>query len=496
MKRLADLASSRKVERLLWLGFLLALPVTSFPWLPGVLGGLATVRPLAIYPLAVLAALVLVRRAFQEPLPKAFLPLLLFVVVVAISGSLAAVQPVPMFRFVTPLDRVIRNLLTLLLGIAFYFAAALVPQSRDDLRRTIRWLLLAFCVPLVWSSLQAPYVLWMRADPATWQPYFDRLNVLHHLLSIRNLQETRVSGLAYEPSWYAEQLSILVIPWLLTAVITRRSFFARRLGRFLVEDGLLVWTVAVMLLTFSRTGLVILMVQAGLAILMGSGQRVERGRGLARLLGPGRFWSRVALFAVAAAVFGAAVFALGSQNRYFSRLWRYFSDEEAAGGYWAYIAFGQRFIYWEAAFEMYAEHPVLGVGVGNFALYFPEALPAIRLFQYPEILDYIVPVEGRAELVTPKNLFLRLLAETGLVGLALYLGFWAAVGAEWLSIWHAGREDEERAGWARAFLLGMAGSVLVAFSTDSFALPTIWVCLGLVTAAARGRPEMPADRGA
>jgi O-antigen ligase len=487
--------------KVLWAAFLVALPVTSTPWLPEALGGATTVRPLAFFPLFPLIVYLLARRLFREGLPRALLPLVLFAVVAVIGGALAAVRPVPEFRFVTPLDRVIRNLLTLGMGASFYLAAALIPRTREDLKFTVRWLLIGFGVSLAWSSLQAAYVLNIRADPVTWEPFFDRLNTIHHWISTRNLQERRVTGMAYEPSWYAEQLTILVLPWLLVAAVRRESVFNRRLGAFLIEDALLVWTAAIMMLTFSRTGLVILFLQVGLTILVGSGRKGADRSGLfARLLAPENLVRRIGAFALVAVLFAAVVFSVGSRNRYFSRMWRFFTDEEAGGNYWAYIAFGQRFAYWEAAVSMYAVQPVFGIGVGNFALYFEDHLPHIPLYQYPEILELIVPAQGYNELVTPKNYFLRVLAETGLVGLAAFGGFWLVVTGSALDLQLHPRGDEQRYTWGRVGAVGLLACLLVAFSTDSFAMPNIWVFMGLITAAAhcdeaadrQGNP--PSDR--
>jgi O-antigen ligase len=472
--------------KVLWVAFLVALPVTSTPWLPAAIGGWTTVRPLAAFPLIPLTGYLLVSRLFREKLPRALLPLLLFAIVAALGGVLASVRPVPEFRFVTPSDRVIRNLLTLGMGAAFYLAAALIPRTREDLRFTVRWLLIGFGIPLVWSSLQSLYVLNIRSNPAVWEPYFDFLNQIHHFFSIRNLQERRVTGLAYEPSWYAEQLTILVLPWLLVGFVRRRSFFRRRLGPFLIEDGLLAWTIGIMILTFSRTGLVILFLQLGLTILIGTGRRgSERPGALARLLSSENLLRRVAVLAAAVVLLGAVVFAVGSQNRYFSRLWRFYTDEEASGGYWSYIAFGQRFAYWEAALGMYAEQPLLGIGIGNYAFYFEEHLPDIPFHQYPEIIELILPDRGLNELVTPKNFFLRVLAETGIVGLVVFAGFWLANGASALELQLHPRGDEPRYFWGRAGVLGLLACLLVAFSTDSFAMPNIWVFMGLVTSAER-----------
>jgi O-antigen ligase len=71
----------------------------------------------------------------------------------------------------------------------------------------------------------------------------------------------------------------------------------------------------------------------------------------------------------------------------------------------------ERLAHWQAALEMARHQPWLGVGFGNYE----AAYPAFALINWPDAL-------GHAH-----NYYLNLLAETGVVGLAAYLFFWAAV---------------------------------------------------------------------
>ena len=485
MKMIDSPNLSNRWLRVLWVIFLLSLPVTSFPYLPSALGGTATVRPLAIYPLLVLVIVVFGWRVFRERLPRSFLPLFTFILVALISSVLAAQRSVPDFRGVSSLDRIIRNLLTLGLGVSFYTVVALIPKTREDLLFTVRWLLIGFSVTLLWSSAQSLYVLNLKTNPVFWEPIFDRLNEIHHFFSIRNLQQRRVTGLAYEPSWYAEQLSILVLPWLMTAIVRRDSFFQWRFKWLILEDILFAWSTGIMVLTFSRIGLVILFVLIGITIMVGTQRKTDSKNIVARTLSSGKFWQRLGLFAVVFVFLGAVTFSVSSNNKYFSRLWSYWTDEEAAGDYLTYIAFGQRFIYWDAAVDMFEQEPVFGVGLGNFALYFEENLPEIKLYRYPEILELIVPEKGANELVTPKNLFVRVLAETGAVGFAFFGVFLLNLFGLSLGLWWHKSGDQLAYLVGRAGVLGLLAAALVAFSTDSFAMPNMWVMAGIITAASR-----------
>jgi hypothetical protein len=86
------------------------------------------------------------------------------------------------------------------------------------------------------------------------------------------------------------------------------------------------------------------------------------------------------------------------------------------------------------------------------------------------------------ELPNIKSLWVRLLAETGLVGFSLFIC--------WLYLhWQSAHFLENTNVNDRMKVIALAGKFTIlalafeGFSVDSFALPYLWVALGLVTAA-------------
>jgi O-antigen ligase len=80
-----------------------------------------------------------------------------------------------------------------------------------------------------------------------------------------------------------------------------------------------------------------------------------------------------------------------------------------------------------------------------------------------------------------KSLWVRILAETGLVGFAIFLGWLFVI---FLSARYLLKNENSlmrTIGWAGIFML--VAMILDGFSVDSFALPYIWATTGLVTAA-------------
>ncbi|MFZ1754900.1 MAG: O-antigen ligase family protein [Caldilineaceae bacterium] len=97
----------------------------------------------------------------------------------------------------------------------------------------------------------------------------------------------------------------------------------------------------------------------------------------------------------------------------------------------------ERLAHWLAATRMWETTPWLGVGPGNYAAVYPD----VRLPAWENAL-------GHAH-----NIYLNVLAETGLFGLAAYLLMWAGI-AGWL--WK-GTRAACSGSWERALLVGVLG---------------------------------------
>ncbi len=459
-----------------WALLFVALPVTSFPFFPGGLGGKTLVRPLAVYPLIILVVLITIPRLFSRPLPRTFLPLFAFIIVAFISSIAAFSLDIEALRGVSIESRFLRNIITLGIGSAFYLTISLLHQTREDLNFSLRWLYTGFTIALIWGTLQALYVIYFSPQ------YFDLISELQSLISTRRLFPTRISGMTYEPKWFAEQISFLLLPWLLGSIITKRSVFQWRFKWLTVEWILLAWSVVIVAFTFSRTGLFMLAALSFLAFLLyrsHSGDRSGSSSGRPAKK-RGRRFLEAALITLAVLIFTITI---GAQNRYISRFWRYWTDDRPARKtYLEYIGFQQRFVYWQTALRTFEEFPVLGVGLGNYAYYFDEMLPNQTYNRQPEIVRQITPVEGRNRLITPKNLYARLLAETGLIGTVIFTTFIIAVLGCALFLWYS--ESPEQRFWGLSGILGLFVFLFVIFSYDSFALPNMWVIFGITTAAA------------
>ena len=474
------------IVKFCWALLFLTLPVTSFPFFPGGLGGKTLVRPLAIYPLIVIILLVTLPRLFKEPLPRTFLPLFAFMVLAVISSIFAFRSEQGTLRNVTMFSRFLRNMVTLGIGGAFYLSVTLLHRDWDDLKFSLRWLYIGIGLALFWGSIQAVYVLHFH------KTYFKFIDQLQSLVSTRKLFTNRISGLTFEPKWFAEQIVFLLLPWLLSAVLTKHSIFKWRYKWLTIEWLLLAWAGAILVFTYSRTGLIILGFLVITSFLL---YRFETPtHGIIKSEKPRKLGRKLTEATLVICVIVVVMVFVGSQSPYFSRLWTYYTDSKIrARSYFEYIAVQQRVVYWETAQRMYQAYPLLGVGLGNYAFFFEEMLPNETWTQQPEIIRHITHVEGRDRLLTPKNMPGRLLAETGLMGTIAFAAFVMAIIGCILYMWFSPTIIQRF--WALSGVLGMLVFAILIFSFDSFAIPNMWVFFGLMTAAAHLPDPTPSPEG-
>jgi O-antigen ligase len=459
-----------------WALFLIALPVTSFPYFPPIIGGDALVRPLSLYPLIALLCLATLPFLFTRQLPRTILTLVPFLIVAVASTLLPLLKGTETSLGVTLTDRLFRALITVGIGVAIYLTVSLFPNKKQDLNNSLRWLYLGFAITMLWGTVQSIYVINFHRE------YFQFINTIQKFFSTRKLLTNRISGLTYEPNWFAAQISFLLLPWLLASVLTDHTVFRWRWKRITVEAILLIWAATMVIFTFSRAGLISMLALAfiGLLLLRPINHKTQANKRQVLIT-----WSRrfLEVGLIVAALIGL-IFFIGTRNFFFSRLWNYWSEKKnpSLSNYLEYLGFGARFIYAETALRIYEDDPLTGIGLGNYAFQFYEKMPDRPLMLMPEVLKLVTPDADQDRLITPKNLYLRILAETGLVGMATFLAFVYAIFGCAVYLWLT--PDPEFRFWGTAGLLGMLAFLIGATSFDSFAIPNMWVVFGLITAAA------------
>lgn len=455
-------------SRIFWALVVLCLPVTSFKYFP-FLGKDTMVRPLAYYPLTVLVVLLVLRIVFLGFRPKfnrsIFLLGLLLLIAFAATSIGYLLSPIPLHGQ-QYLGRALRAWVTLGGGVVFFLVTMIMNQNEEDLRLTLRWLYVGLGLSIIWGGIQ--FFSYMTDMPGR-----AALSKIQTLFSIRKLLvKERVPGFAYEPSWLANQLATIYIPWLWISILTGYRVFKKKW----IEPLLMIGAIFLLVITFSRGGLLITLTSCVLSFLLirrdlfkviwhwfTNPFRTGQTRHIVI-----RFMSLVVLLAM--------LFSVGyliSQNRYVSKIWK--SNKSNLVDYLVDVSAGPRLAYVLAGWEIYSDHPWTGVGMGAAGFYLYDVIPAWSQTTLSEITRQLTPESWLFPNI--KNLHIRVLAETGILGFAFYVIFGLSTFAQVILLL---RKTD-------AFLrmLGGAGLtiwiavLLFHFTQDSLIDPNGWFGLGI-----------------
>ncbi len=454
------------LARVLWAAAMLSLPVTSFRYFP-FMGSETYVRPLSAYPLALLLIVLLVqflRDHKRLAWPPAFTPLAAFVLV-ALAATMIGVLFAPLvLRGQAYWGRAIRAWATLILGLAFFLSAVWMNRNQDELRFTVKWMLLGFVIDILWSGLQGA-TFYLHVLPKVLVTYWQRA------FSMRELIRTnRISGMAYEPAWLAGEIATIYLPWLFAWLLTRLQVV--RFKWF--ELILLVCAVLLLLATFSRGGLATVAASLVLTLVFVGGEYIHAAwkwfTSGVRNAG-GIILRAVMILAVVISVFGALAFL--SRKNYMSRLWN--SNASSVQDFLIQNSAGARAAYILGALGAYRAHPWTGVGLGADGFYIYQNLPDWIMTFVPEIASQLSPTS----MLYPnaKNLYVRLLAETGLIGFVLFWAFQLFILGDMIIVLRRPEALWRYLGIAALF--SWFGIIFYNMTQDSFATPFIWINLGI-----------------
>jgi len=263
-----------------------------------------------------------------------------------------------------------------------------------------------------------------------------------------------------------------------------------------LEPLLLLGALAGVLLTYSRSGLLVVAAAGAFTFVVAGRETLSafwgwvragfdrhtvpaplRERWSGRLAAIQAAGSRIVLALLVLAILAGASAFLADKG-YIAAFFQ--SQKEDLFSYAVDVHLGSRLAYSVAALETFQQSPWMGVGLGasGFSMY--SHMPDWVLAGEPEIAQQLSP-DSRLY-PNPKNLYVRLLAETGLVGFMLFIAFYLALFAEALGLL---RESGTAARWlATAALFALVAVVLQGFSQDSFAMPEMWLNLGMLAGAA------------
>ncbi|MCX8025993.1 MAG: O-antigen ligase family protein, partial [Thermanaerothrix sp.] len=426
-------------------------------------------------------------------LPRQAIPLLAFIVVALLSSLLSFTLPLPPFRSSNVWSNIREALITLGIGSAFYLLTAswvITPRRLEFFLRVIH---LGGIVIILWSLCQAYFWYTQKGYPA-WM-----FALQSHLTSNGRLFEQRVTGLAFEPSWLAHQLNLLYLPLWLAATLKRWSAFRFRILGLSVENLCLLGGSTVLFLSFSRVGwlaflctLAYVILRANLALIRWLRDKLQKhlhlnlARWVIELAIP--IGMGLLLISIYIGLFLGAGYVLSRFDPRMRQLFRFeFLRTEGLTGYANRLVFAERLVYWQTGYRIFADYPWLGVGLGNAGYFFPQKMVAFG-WALTEVQDLMF---RHSFIPNTKSLWVRLLAETGIVGFATFITWLYVLWVTARSLEHASSGLQRTLSWAT--FLGLIALMIEGFSVDTFALPYFWTLFGLTTAASTLKPQ-PSER--
>ena len=464
-----------------WLAGLLILlavffmPITSLPFLSRLMGGTMVAPPSVVLAGLALVIWLPVRLAQREPLPREYVPLAAFVAAALVSSFLSFFISIPSYKQISSVSEIIGAVLTLCIGLVSYAAFSLWGVKKERFTWIFRMVNLGGAIMLLWAFAQL-YILFLHnEDYPSWMMKFQNLISTSSLSAYSFLH--RANGFAFEPSWLAHQLNIIYLPYWLGATLTGYTAFGKRLWKISIENILLAGGLAALLGSMSRIGLLTLLLLAAYLVFRFTqflarrlARRFARPRQSAMLIGAG-------LFLVYGVLALGLVFAMSKVD---PRLAAIFDVSKFSSDWFTTannLALAERVSYWSVGLQTFGRYPIFGVGLGNAGFFFWQSIP----IRAPGLLEVIKLDLQFASLPNVKNLWLRLLGETGLAGFGLF--------ASWLYLlWTVGKFLQSKLdliyraiGWMG--LLTIIAVIGEGFSVDSFAMPYYWIALGILTAA-------------
>ncbi|MBI9049637.1 MAG: O-antigen ligase family protein [Anaerolineaceae bacterium] len=462
------------INWLLWGVLFLTLPITSMPLVSKIVGGTMVAPPALLLLAGILVFCFLPYVVKGGSFGIQNTAVFIFFSIACISAFASFYIALPTYKIQPDLKNSIEALVTIAMGIGYFLAVQTWIINEKRLRDALIIVNCSGIIFILWALTQAlywhidsHYPLWMR--------------VIQESLSNGTMFARRSTGFAFEPSWLAHQLNVFYFPLWISAVYYRRSAFRWRIWFFQIEDALLIGGIFVLIFTSSRIGFLGFIMLAGFLFLLLQQKLLLL---IKKLIHSPVHWKWVqpaviiALVILYVAMLAGAASILQKRD---PRMTEMFNIQTIRQGkffdYAKNLTFASRVVYWQTGMQIFEDYPVLGVGPGNAGYFFYDEMSndGWGLVEVRHILirDHSLP--------NIKNLWVRLLAETGFIGFFSFLTFLLVM------VWSGQYLTKTRTGLSRnigfAAILSCLAMIGEGFSLDTFALPYTWLIFGMCVAA-------------
>ena len=464
------------------------LPITSVPLLSRLFGGTA-VAPLAVVPAIFLVVFLILPTVFKSQLFSIqFKPLILFFLFALASTFLILFKDTPSFRSIHPIKNALESIITFLMGLSFYYVTTHFLTTKEKIEFAIKWINIGALFFIVFSLIQAVYIHTPIEVYPNWLA-----QLTYKISSSQKIFPRRISGLTFEPSWLAHQLNILYLPLWLGLSLKGYSVYKFRIHKKItIENILLVIGLVLLFLSYSRIGWITFLVLVFYLLITTSNKvlnkiihktetrRKTSFKNWEWIIAKTGMWLLVIVTGLGLALLAGLLLTKLDPIRTAELLNIEAIKNLGILGWANLIKVAERLVYWIIGFKTFQLHPWIGVGLGAVGYYFPSLVPSFG-YLLPDVVHFI-NIENF--IPNAKNLWARLLAETGIIGTALFVS--------WVYLhWKSAKELEKERDSKFFQAMGLVGKLFViafvieGFSMDTFGLPYYWVAFGLLVATWR-----------
>ncbi|MDD3894838.1 MAG: O-antigen ligase family protein [Syntrophomonadaceae bacterium] len=458
---------SKYLYKLPYMLFIFLLPVTTLPYLNSIFKGWhvnASVYFLVILSVVIIMTAVLNKKIYPGAgrVNKIITALLIVLSIIYLSylimliffaGTIAAdslLKPA-IFRFLT----------CLIIFVSIYIPIYYI-RSDSDFSNTLRILYCALFLLIILGYIQilAQFHISGLASVIV-NSISDLLGSgwgVNSLISYVDLFG-RINLTTPEASEAGHLLECLFLPFLMAAVITKKSISLRRFWGLSVEKWLLILVLPLILCTYSSAAYIVFIGQAVvMAAIMIRNSHISKRTLVV-------FVSSIIL--ILTIVYGTGAFKVNESANVSTSITKIFDIRNNSTN--------TRYGFMAAGFDMFLDYPVIGVGLGNSELFFAEYIPWWAYNN--EVLEYIA--EG--EYMSPKSLLVLFLAETGIVGTLLLAGWFFMV---FYMLKQMGDKNIDNKYIYYAMLIYGAAFIGHSFNSSYISFIWIWSIWGIYASAA------------
>ncbi len=458
--------------QIFWFFLIFLLPFTSLPVASKLLGSTMVAAPSIIFllPLLVIQLIKLLRTKFLlNPIIK---PLGLFLIIAIISTLFAFWKPIPIQKDFSVFSNVVEGAATLLIGISFYFITSYFLNTSKIVENSIKFISYSFIPLIIWCFFQFYFGQIIHGYP-------DWMVSVQKIISTSGiLYQERLTGFAFEPSWLAHQLNMFYIPIFLGASIKRYSAFKRRILNFIIEDFFLFCSIFILIFSKSRVGWITFFVILTYLFFRFNQQKLKLFQSKFSTGRPIIFNKILPIFLLllylSIIIFGLFIF-----SKFDPRMETLFQLETYKNRNIFSIAnefvFAERILYWQTGWLVFNDYPILGVGLNNIGFFFKDYMPSFAwALDEPRHLMFHATYQGNV-----KNLWIRLLSETGIVGFLCFVTWLTLL---FQKVHQYGKSlSSPHQYWGLVGKIAILSLIFEGFSIDSFALPYYWIILGFIS---------------